>query len=160
MKKFTMRLKMCGLLLLCAVFAGFSVRLTLDEQTDFIQKMLTDHYDDSTEMHPPQRHELKVTNSGFCRYKRFFKSGKTEYFSFNLLKFRNLDYYGTDKIGALYLRTKGDDAIVQTYNDREDGDIDSMAAQMRIPMKDLEPEDLNELSEKLAKMNAQLLAQQ
>ena len=160
MKKFTMRLKMCGLLLLCAVFASFSARLSLDEQTDFIQKMLTEHYDDASEIHPPQRHELKVTNSGFCRYKRFFKNGKTEYFSFNLLKFRDLDYYGTDKLGALYLRTKGDDVIVQTYNDKDEGDIDSMAAQMRIPMKDLEPEDLNELSEKLAKMNAQLLAQQ
>ncbi|WP_316814043.1 hypothetical protein [Pedobacter heparinus] len=158
MNKFTLSLKISALLLLCPIFMAFNARL-LDEYTDYIQQKLTAHYDNREEMQPIKRYELKVTNTGFCRYKRYFESGKVEYFSFNLVKFKDLDYYGTDKNGKLYLRTKGEDVIVQTYNDKKAGDIDSMAAYMMIPLKNIEPQDLSDLSERLVKMNAQLLAQ-
>ena len=105
-----------------------------------------------------KKYELNVTNSGFCRYKRFYTSGKVEYFSFNLCKFKDIDYLGTDKAGMLILKTLGDDVIVQTYNDRK-GDVDSMANYMSIPMKNVEVEDLSALSERLVKMNAHLLVQ-
>lgn len=158
MDKFTLSLKISALGLLCLIFMGFNARF-LEEYTAYIQQKLTEHYDSEVEAQQIKRYELKVTNTGFCRYKRYFESGKVEYFSFNLVKFKDLDYYGTDKNGKLYLRTKGEDVIVQTYNDKRAGDIDSMAAYMVIPLKNIEPQDLSDLSERLVKMNAQLLAQ-
>jgi hypothetical protein len=157
MNKFTLSLKMSLSLLLCMVFMAFGVRIVLDEETAYIQKKLTEHYDNEQGEEQIKRYELNVTNKGFCRYKRYFTSGKIEYFSFNLVKFKDLDYYGTDKNGQLYLRTKNDDVIVQTYNDKQAGDIDSMAAYMTIPLKNIEPQDLSDLSDRLAKMNAQLV---
>lgn len=158
MNKFTLSLKISALSLLCLLFMAFNAR-SLDEYTAYIQQKLTAHYDNEVEAQQIKRYELKVTNTGFCRYKRYFESGKVEYFSFNLVKFKDLDYYGTDKNGKLYLRTKGEDVIVQTYNDKKAGDIDSMAAYMVIPLKNIEPQDLSDLSDRLVKMNAQLLAQ-
>ncbi|WP_316794537.1 hypothetical protein [Pedobacter frigoris] len=159
MKKFTLSLKMFFFLLLSLVFMAFATKISLDEDTAFIQKMLAEHYDDTQESSLLKKYELNVTNTGFCRYKRFFSSGKVEYFSFNLKKFKDIDYLGNDKQGRLYLHTKGDDVIVQTYNDRKNGDIDSMASYMVIPLKNIEPQDLINISERLVKTNAQLLVQ-
>ncbi len=145
--------------MICGILMAFSSPLTVDEQTAFLQKILTQHYDESVSSGEVKRYELNVTNNGFCRYKRFFVSGKIEYFSFNLAKFKDIDYYGTDKKGYLYLRTKGDDVIVQTYRDRKGGDVDSMASYMSIPLKDIDAVDLNAISERMVKMNAQLLVQ-
>ena len=158
MKKFTIKLRTCLLGLFCLFLMAFSIPADLFEETAFIQKMLKDHYDEIAIKPALKRYELNVTNSGFCRYKRFYASGKVEYFSFNLIKFAAIDYYGTDKAGDLLLRTLGDDVIVQTYNDRQ-GDVDSMASYMAIPLKNVEAEQLSELAERLVKMNAHLLAQ-
>ncbi|SMD13305.1 hypothetical protein [Pedobacter nyackensis] len=158
MNKFTLSLKMSLSLLFCLIFMAFSMDITLDEQLAYIQKKLLEHHDSEHCEAEVKRYELNVTNTGFCRYKRFYTNGKVEYFSFNLVKFKDLDYYGTDKNGALYLRTKGENVIVQTYNDKRGGDIDSMATYMVIPLKNIEPQDLSDLSERLIKMNAQLLA--
>jgi hypothetical protein len=130
-----------------------------DEQTNYIQKLLSSHYDDTSGSLSVDRYELNVTNNGFCRYKRHFTNGKVEYFSFNLLKFKDLDYYGTDKSGHLFLRTKNDDVIVQTYNDKDEGDVDSMATYMVIPLKNIEPQDLSDLYERLVRLNTQRFAQ-
>ena len=159
MNKFTLSLKISLLLSSGLIFSAFSASLLRDEQTTFLQKKLADHYDQEQGGSQIKRYELNVTNSGFCRYKRFFNNGKVEYFSFNLVKFKALDYYGTDKSGKLCLSTKGDDVIVQTYNDRKGGDIDSMAAYMVIPLKNIEPQDLLELNEGMLKLNAQLASQ-
>lgn len=159
MKKFTLNLRICLCALSCVIFMAFSTQVVLDEEFAYLQKKLCEHYDSSREGKEIKRYELNVTNSGFCRYRRYFSNGKVEYFSFNLIKFSGIDYYGTDKSGHLFLRTKGEDVIVQTYNDRKGGDIDSMACYMTIPMKDIEPQDLSDLSDRLVKMNAQLLAQ-
>jgi len=158
MKKFTIKLRTCLLGLFCLFLMAFSIPTDLFEETAFIQKILKDHYDEIAIKPALKRYELNVTNSGFCRYKRFYASGKVEYFSFNLTKFAGIDYYGTDKAGDLLLRTLGDDVIVQTYNDRQ-GDVDSMASYMAIPLKNVEAEQLSELAERLVKMNAHLLAQ-
>lgn len=159
MKKFTLNIKMCLSLMICLVFMAFSTAVNLDEQPVFIKKMLMEHYDESAGPAQIKRYEINVTNTGFCRYKRFFAKGKVEYFSFNLLKFKDLDYYGNDKKGTLLIRTLGDDVIVQTYNDKEGGDIDSMASYMSIPLKNIEANDLIAISERMVKMNALLLAQ-
>jgi len=158
MKKFTLKLKTCLFGGFCLFLMAFSDPLDLMDETVFVQKMLKDHYDEIGIKPALKRYELNVTNSGFCRYKRYYANGKVEYFSFNLSKFKDIDYLGTDKSGQLLLRTIGDDVIVQTYNDRR-GDVDSMANYMSIPLKNVDAEELSQLSERLLKMNAHLLAQ-
>mgnify|MGYP006343766311 FL=1 len=69
-----------------------------------------------------------------------------------------MDYYGSSIKGKLYLRTKRDDVIVQTRNDKK-GDIDSMGTYLVIPLKNIEITDLNALSESFQKFNAALVAQ-
>lgn len=159
MKKFTLNLKICFILAMCLLFMAFSKPKWLDEQTDYIQQLLIAHYNEELETSQIKHYELNVTNSGFCRYKRFFKSGKIEYFSFNLMKFKDLDYQGTDTTGALFLYTRGDDVIVQTYNDKNEEDVDTMASYMSIPVRNVKSNDLTELSEQIKKTNARLLAQ-
>ena len=68
-----------------------------------------------------------------------------------------MDFYGTASKGELYLRTKKDDVIVQTRNDKK-GDIDSMGTYLVIPLKNIEISELNELSNSLQKLYANLLA--
>ena len=159
MKKFTLSIKMCLSLWIGLALMAFSNRFNFEEQSGFLQKILNEHYDDGYKSGGIKRFELNVTNTGFCRYKRFYTTGKVEYFSFNLIKFKDLDYYGTDKSGSLYLRTIGEDVIVQTYNDRKGGDIDSMASYMLIPLKNVEADHLIAISERMLKLNARLLAQ-
>jgi hypothetical protein len=158
MKKFTIKLRTCLLGISCAFLVAFSVPSDILEETLFVQKLLKDHYDDFAVKPALKKYELNVTNSGFCRYKRYFTSGKIEYFSFNLCKFKDIDYLGTDRSGQLILKTLGDDVIVQTHNDRQ-GDVDSMANYMMIPLKNIAAEELSALAERLTKMNAHLLVQ-
>lgn len=146
-------------MLFCLVLMAFSSPALLEGEYVYIQNKLLEHHDNAYEEGQIKRYQLNVTNTGFCRYRRYYVSGKVEYFSFNLGKFKDLDYYGTDKNGKLYLRTKGEDVIVQTYNDKKAGDIDSMATYMVIPLKNMEPQDLCDLMDRLAKMNAQQLVQ-
>ena len=119
------------------------------------RKSLTEHYDISQEGPDILSYELQVTNSGFCRYKRHFANGKTDYFSFNTVKFKRLDYSGTTKSGRLILYTIKDDVIVQTFNDH-DGDIDSMATFLSIPLKDIRTADLADLTEKFRQLHLKL----
>ena len=151
MKKFTICLKLLLIPPICMLLAAFSYKDSLEEYALFLQKSFTEHYDSSQENSIVKKYELNVTNTGFCRYKRYFTNGKIEYFAFKLAKFRDLDYYGTTKSGLLYLRTKNDDVIVQTYNDKN-GDVDSMATCVVIPLKNIEAEDLNQIRENLAKI--------
>jgi hypothetical protein len=141
----------------CMFLCAFSDPETIEQYIGYLQKSFTDHYDSSQESGQVKRYELNVTNNGFCRYKRYFNNGKTEYFAFKLSKFKDLDYYGTTSAGKLYIRTKGDDVIVQTYKDKG-GDVDSMATQVIIPLKNIEAEDLNQIRDNLEKINAKVSA--
>ena len=151
MKKFTLCLKISLISAFCMFLCAFSDPASIEQYTSFLQKSFTDHYDAGQESNQVKRYELNVTNSGFCRYKRYFNSGKTEYFAFKLSKFKDMDYYGTTNSGKLYIHTKGDDVIVQTYKDRG-GDVDSMATQIIIPMKNMEAEELNLIRDNLDKI--------
>ncbi|WP_442590233.1 hypothetical protein ACSBL2_03210 [Pedobacter sp. AW31-3R] len=153
MKKFTFSLKIGVFISLCVISLSFSADPAADELGE-IQQKLTDHYDLISGQ--IKRYELNMTSNGFCRYKRFFNNGKIEYFSFNLLKFKNIDYLGNTGNGILFMRTRGEDVIVQTYNDKRGGDIDSMATYLTIPLKNMEAEDLNELELKIQKMSLAL----
>jgi len=151
MKKFTFSLKLLSVTGLWLFLSSFSVFNYFEDYIVLIQKTLTEHYDMSQEIASVKKFELNVTNNGFCRYKRYFNNGKIEYFAFKLAKFKDLDYAGTTSSGRLYLRTKGEDVIVQTYNDRS-GDIDSMATYVVVPLKNVEAEDLNMIRDNLLRL--------
>lgn len=155
MKKFTCCLKISLISASCLSLCSFSDPESMEQCASYLQKTFTDHYDSSQESDRIKRYELNVTNNGFCRYKRYFNNGKTEYFAFKLSKFKDMDYYGTTNAGKLYIHTRGDDVIVQTYKDRG-GDVDSMATQLIIPLKNIEAEDLNLIRDNLNKINAEV----
>lgn len=156
MKKFTFSLKICAALVMCCVFLSFSTSGPAEEEAGYMQQKLTEHYNAESGPKSIKKYELHITDKGFCRYKRFFSNGKVEYFSCNLMKFKELDYLGNTHSGTLFLRTKGDDVIVQTYNDSRGGDIDSMSTFIAIPLKNLEAEDLIDLSDKFRQMSLKL----
>ena len=151
MKKFTLHLKTTSIVAFSTFLLAFTDPDSIEQYVGSLQKSFTDHYDFSQESDQIKRYELNITNNGFCRYKRYFSNGKTEYFSFKLAKFKDMDYTGSNTSGKLYLHTKGDDVIVQTYKDRG-GDVDSMATQIVIPLKNVEAEDLNLIKDNLLKI--------
>lgn len=145
MKKFTLSLKkrfFCVVGLLFLLFSGF---VPILDNRSFIHELLNKHYDKEEAL---KRYELQVTNSGFCRYKKVYTNGKEEFFSFNLRKFKSVEYLGDVRKGLLVMRTESDDVIVQTRNDRQ-GNIDSMATYLSIPLKNIEVDDLNALAQHL-----------
>jgi len=155
MKKFTLCLKISLVSAFCMFLCAFSDPESMEQYVSYLHKTFTDHYDSNQESDQVKRYELNVTNNGFFRYKRYFNNGKTEYFAFKLSKFKDMDYYGTTTSGKLYIHTKGDDVIVQTYKDRG-GDVDSMATQLVIPLKNMEAEDLNLIRDNLNRINAEV----
>jgi hypothetical protein len=157
MKKFTLNLKIVFSFTVCLAFVVLSSFDIPEEQTFFIQTFLTKYYDNEAQMKDMKRYEINVTNTGFCRYRKIYNNGKEEYFAFNLSKFKSMDFYGTTAKGDLYLRTKHDDVIVQTRNDRR-GEIDSMGTYLVIPLKNIDVESLNELVNRFKKVNESLLA--
>jgi len=157
MKKFTLNLKKCVFFSICLSFLIFSGFDLPEEQTVFIQNFLTKYYDLESQGKEIKRFEINVTNTGFCRYRRFFNKGKEEYFAFNLSRFKSMDYYGNAIKGDLYIRTKNDDVIVQTRNDRK-GEVDSTSTYLVIPLKNVDVEQLNALEENFRKINQSLMA--
>ena len=145
MQKFTLHLKKSVFFSICLVLLVCSGFETAEESTAVIQNTLTKYYDSTVDGSTLKRYELNVTNTGFCKYKKIYVSGKTELFSFNLLRFKGMEYYGTTERGELHLYTKNDDVIVQTHNDRK-GDVDSMATHMVIPLKQIDQDVLNNLA--------------
>ncbi len=157
MKKFTLNLKKCVLFsafLTFFVFSGFDIP---EDHTVIIQNLLNKYYDNEAQGKELKRIELNVTNTGFCRYRKVYNSGKVEYYAFNLSRFKTLDYYGNAEKGELYLRTKNDDVIVQIRNDRK-GEIDSTTTYMVIPLKNIDVEQLNALGESLRSVNSLTLS--
>lgn len=152
MKKFTLNLKKCVFFSCSLSFVFFSSFDRPEEPTVYIQQFLTKFYDGELQNKQVKRYEINVTNTGFCRYRKFYSNGKEEYFAFNLSRYKQLDYYGTTIRGDLYIRTKNDDVIVQTRNDRK-GEVDSTATYLVIPIKDVDVEQLNLLIGNLEKVS-------
>ncbi len=88
--------------------------------------------------------ELTLTDDAFIRLRKTYQTGKQEYFSFHLQRFEEMEYLGDTTGGTLKLKTKTDDIIVQTYNDKK-GNVDTMASVLNIPVKNMEPERLDSL---------------
>ena len=110
----------------------------------YIQQCLERSFDASAEGSKLKKWELEVTDEGFFRFRKYLPNGKQEYFAFNLKRFQVMDFLGTSEKGTLLLQTKGEDIIVQTYNDPK-GNIDSMAGVLKIPLKNIEADELNQL---------------
>ena len=157
MQKFTLNLKKCVLFLLAVVFLSLSAFVICEDGMKTIHTILNKYYDKEGQQAQLKRYELNVTNNGFCRYRKVFTNGKEEFFAFNLTRFKSLDYYGNSENGELWLRTKSDDVIVQTRNDKS-GDIDSMATYVMIPLKNIDVDQLNELASRLRKLTQPELA--
>ncbi|HEY1062939.1 MAG TPA: hypothetical protein VGE44_14685 [Daejeonella sp.] len=95
--------------------------------------------------------ELLLNEEGFLRYRRTYTNGKQEYYSFNLMRIKSIDYLGNTLSGDLSIQTLEDDVIVQTFNDRS-GNVDSMATHFRLPLNSVEAEDLASLHNDLLEM--------
>jgi len=95
-----------------------------------------------------KKFEINLTGDSFLRLRKTFQNGKQEYFSLQLQQLDELSYLGDNIKGTLRLKTKDDDVIVQTYNDRK-GNIDTMATSLDIPLKNMEPERLDSLQRAL-----------
>lgn len=95
-----------------------------------------------------KKFEINLTDDSFLRLRKTYQNGKQEYFSLQLQQLDDLVYLGTIYKGILRLKTKDDDVIVQTYNDRK-GNIDTMATILDIPLKNMEPERLDSLQRAL-----------
>lgn len=155
MQKFTLHLKKSFFFLICFVFLICTAFETTEESTEIIQNTLTKYYDSSVESGVLKRYELNVTNTGFCKYKKVYVNGKTEFFSFNLSRFKGIEYYGSTTKGELHVYTNSDDIIVQTHNDRK-GDVDSMATHLIIPLKEIDQDVLNMLAAQFKQVNSSL----
>ena len=152
MKKFTLYSKKYIFSYGLALVLTFLAFHLPEEPNAFIQNTLTHFYNNDAEGKVLKKVEINITNSGFCRYRKTFISGKQEYFAFNLSRLKAIDYYGTTSNGELYLRTQKDDVIVQTRNDNN-GDVDSMGTCLVIPLKNIDENLLNSLSENFKKIN-------
>ncbi|MDB5031289.1 hypothetical protein [Mucilaginibacter sp.] len=106
-------------------------------------KCLAQSFDASSDV-KLKKWELVLTDDSFIRMRKVYQNGKQEYFSFFLQKLDDIDYVGTVSNGTLQLKAKGDDIIVQTYNDKK-GNVDSMAMVLSIPVKNMDPERLDSL---------------
>ncbi|WP_214071416.1 hypothetical protein [Mucilaginibacter sp. dw_454] len=110
-------------------------------------KCLSESFDPSSDI-KIKKWELVLTDDSFIRLRKTFQNGKQEYFSLYLQKMDDMEYLGNVNNGTLELKAKSDDIIVQTYNDRQ-GNVDSMASVLKIPVKNMEPERLDSLQHAL-----------
>ena len=106
MKKITIRLKKGIFYMSASVFLVLMAFKTAEESTLIIHQTLNKYYDLTAEGAGLKRYELNVTNTGFCKYKKVYTSGKTEFFSFNLARFKNLEYYGSSRRESLFCTQK------------------------------------------------------
>jgi hypothetical protein len=134
---------------LALVLIHFSFKAGFSEQEMLVwgNRCLSESYDPSAEV-KLKKWEITLTADAFIRLKKDYTNGKEEYYSFQLHRYKDMNYLGTTAGGNLQLTAIADDIIVQTKDDPR-GDIDSMATQMIIPVKNMEPERLDSLQELL-----------
>jgi hypothetical protein len=125
------------------LFLGFKAGPDMRELLTWSNKILAQDYDPSGDA-KLKKWELNITDDYFLRLRKTYQNGKQEYFSCQLHSFTDLDYLGTTAGGLISINTKGDDIIVQTYNDRK-GDVDSMATTLTIPVKNMDVEQIDSL---------------
>ncbi|PTQ92947.1 hypothetical protein C8P68_11078 [Mucilaginibacter yixingensis] len=131
------------LTIVAALLCGFKAAPDVAELLGWSNHCLNRYYDQSAES-KLKKLELTLTDDYFFRLRKTYQTGKQEYFSMKMHSFDDLDYSGSPTAGTLIIKTKADDIIVQTYNDRL-GNVDSMATQLNIPVKDMDVEEVDSL---------------
>jgi hypothetical protein len=134
---------LAGAILAGLLYASFKPGPDDTELLAWSNKCFTESYD-TTGMYKLKSWQLTLTGDAFIRLRKIYKNGKEEYYSFHLQRFNDMAYLGTTTSGTLQLKTIADDIIVQTYNDPK-GDIDSVATQLNLPFKNMEPQRLDSL---------------
>ncbi|AMR34222.1 hypothetical protein A0256_23600 [Mucilaginibacter sp. PAMC 26640] len=116
-------------------------------------KFLNDAYDPSGDI-KIKKWEITLTQDHFIRLRKTYQQGKQEYFSFNLKRFAEINYLpGSAANDTLQVKTQADDIIMQTYSDPQ-GDLDSMATMISIPVKKISPARLDSLQQALRYLKA------
>jgi len=130
--------------IILAVSINYCFKYSFDERDWLLwaNRCLAESYDPSGDP-KLKKVELSVTPDYFIRLRKTYAKNRHEYFSFNLHRFNNLDYFGNTNNGTLQLKTIADDIIVQT------DDIDSMTTVLNLPVKNMGPERLDSLQEAL-----------
>ena len=132
-----------AILVLSLLHFSFKAEMTEQEILAWSNKCLTQSYDPSGEA-KIKKWDITLTDDAFVRLRKVYTNGMQTYYSFQLRRFNDMAYIGTTVSGTLQLKTIADDIIVQTYNDPK-GDIDSMATELDLPMKNIEPNRLDSL---------------
>jgi hypothetical protein len=130
-------------LLAMLMLFSFSIPNDAQQLITWSNKTLAQVYDPSGEV-KLKKWELTVSDDLFLRLRKTYQNGRQEYYSCQLHNFNELDYLGTTTNGLLKISTRADDIIVQTYNDHQ-GDVDSMATTLTIPVKNMEAEQVDSL---------------
>lgn len=141
--------------ILLAGFLAFKNAKEIGFLAQQTQRKINELYHVGKEPNKLKKYEIQLKEDGFFRFRKFQLAGKQEYYSFNVLRFSALDYVGSTAGGTLILRTLDEDVIVQTYNDPK-GNIDSMARQVSIPVKEIEPADLQLIQDNLLQIRREL----
>ncbi len=87
---------------------------------------------------------FEISENGFIRYRKTDNTNKSEYYSVKLKEFEEARYLGDEQAGWLLLKFTSEAVIYQTYNDKA-GNIDEMLAEIRIPLKNINVDDINTL---------------
>jgi len=96
---------------------------------------------------------LVINEQGFLRYTLKTASGKTEYYSLRLQKLKNISFLGTENAIWLVLSCDDESIIYQTYKDRN-GDLDEMITSLKIPLKNINIESVNQLNDNFHELKA------
>ncbi|QEM14277.1 hypothetical protein [Mucilaginibacter rubeus] len=140
-------------MLITSIFAfsalnyGFKAEMSEQEWLNWSNKCLNVSFNPSGENNL-KKWELNLTANYFIRLRKTYQQGKQEYFSFNLHRVTNIDYKAGDTTGILKFNTQTDDIIVQTYEDPE-GNIDSMATSLGLPVHNMNPARFDSLKNAL-----------
>ena len=113
------------------------------ETISWSNQCLLQSFDTSGEL-KLKKWEFSLTADAFMRFKKTYQNGRQEYYSFNLRRFKDMDYLGTTTRGTIRIKTQADDVIVQTYNDPK-GNVDSMTTTLKMPVKNMQAERLDSL---------------
>lgn len=125
------------------IFLGSLKPAETEESWKWVQRCLLQSFN---QFHgaPLKKWDLSVSPEGFFRLRKYFASGKQEYFAFRLSKIKTVNYSGNADSGDILFETFADDIIVQTYNDPK-GNIDSMSTVLSLPVLKLDNETLDSL---------------
>lgn len=135
-------------LLIMPLLYGFAAIMDEQAWVNWSNRALTEAYNPSGE--PNIAHwEITLTTDHFIRIRKTYQQGNQEYYSFNIKRVKGIDYQraAADTLAdSLQIRTLTDDIIIQTFDD-PNGDLDSVATSLKIPVSKFAPGRLDSLKE-------------